>query len=58
MNSILVYMCHELLHEHFPFSIYNENHTHLTYLSSNLIAVALWLMVSYYWYTVQFFIKI
>ena len=58
MNSILVYMGHEILHQYFPFGVYDEKNTHLTFLFSNLISVCIWLLISYYWFSVQFFVKI
>lgn len=58
MNSIIVYVGHELLGDYFPFAVYHQDHTHLTYLTANLMSVSLWLLISYYWAALDFFVKI
>lgn len=58
MNSIIVYVGHELLGDFFPFAVYNQENSHLTYLTANLVAVALWGLISYYWFCIKFFVKI
>ncbi len=58
MNSIVLYMGHEILSDFFPFGVYNQDTNHLTFLTSNLVGVAIWMLISYYWYTVKFFVKI
>lgn len=57
-NSIIVYVGHSLLEGYFPFSVYNQEKTHLTFLASNLVAVSLWILISYYWHCIEFFVKI
>ena len=58
MNSILVYVGSELLEGIFPFGWSGMNGSHLEYLSSNIFSVAIWSLIAYYWYTIQFFVKI
>ena len=58
MNSILVYVGSELLEHYFPFSWEGRENSHLELLSSNLVGVSLWLLISYYWYWIGFFVKI
>jgi len=57
MNSIMVYLGHEILHSYFPFSFHQQKHSHLTFLSSNLLAVGIWVLISYYWFAINFFVK-
>lgn len=56
MNSIFVYVGSEMVRG-FPF-FWDGPHTHLVQLSENLIAVTLWILVSYYCYRIGFFVKI
>lgn len=58
MNSILVYMCSEVFQGFFPFSWTQQNDSHLKLLSANLVAVSVWVLLSYYWYRIGFFVKI
>ena len=58
MNSIIVYMGSELLQNYFPFSWEGQNDSHLNLLAANLVAVSIWLVISYYWYWIGFFVKI
>ena len=58
MNSIIVYMGSELLQNYFPFSWEGQNDSHLNLLAANLVAVSIWLVTSYYWYWIGFFVKI
>ena len=58
MNSIIVYVGHKLVEEHFPFAVYNQENSHLTYLTANLVAVSLWMLIAFYWYSLRFFVKI
>ncbi|KAL5505238.1 hypothetical protein EMCRGX_G006640 [Ephydatia muelleri] len=48
MNSILVYMCSEVFQGFFPFSWTEQNDSHLKLLSANLVAVSVWVLLSYY----------
>jgi heparan-alpha-glucosaminide N-acetyltransferase len=58
MNSILIYVGHSLLGSYMPFSymIYDINHA--TVLTMNVIGVCCWIALSYYCYTIKFFVKI
>ena len=58
MNSIIVYVGSELLHNYFPFSWKEQSDSHLNLLAANLVAVSIWLIISYYWYWIGFFVKI
>ena len=58
MNSIIVYVGSELLQNYFPFSWKEQNDSHLNLLAANLVAVSIWLIISYYWYWIGFFVKI
>ena len=58
MNSIIVYVGHDLLGSFFPFAVYNQEKSHMTFLAANLVAVTLWLLISYYWFSLKFFVKI
>ena len=58
MNSILVYVGSELLEGHFPFGWKGMENSHLEFLASNLISISLWLLIAFYWYTIDFFVKI
>ena len=58
MNSIIVYVGSELLQSYFPFSWEGQNDSHLNLLAANLVAVSIWLIISYYWYWIGFFVKI
>ena len=58
MNSILVYIGSELLEGFFPFGWNGMENTHLEYLASNLISISLWLLIAFYWYSIDFFVKI
>lgn len=58
MNSILVYVGSELLYGYFPFGWKGMRDSHLEYLASNLISVSLWLLIAFYWYSIDFFVKI
>ena len=58
MNSIIVYVGSELLQNYFPFSWKGQSDSHLNLLAANLVAVSIWLIISYYWYWIGFFVKI
>jgi len=57
-NSIIVYVGHTLLGGFFPFYIYQQERSHLTYLTANLVAVGVWMLIAFYWYSIGFFVKI
>ena len=56
MNSIFVYVGSEMVRG-FPF-FWDGPNTHIKLLSENLIAVSLWVAVSYYCYWIGFFVEI
>lgn len=57
MNSILVYAGSETLKGWFPFS-WHAQQLNLYLLAENLTGVALWVIIAYYLYTIDFFVKI
>lgn len=59
MNSILVYVGSEILGRYFPFSWNVSGHVqHAELLAMNLVGTAVWLIISYYLYSIKFFVKI
>jgi len=58
MNSIIVYVGSELLKGYFPFSWQGQYDSHLKLLVANIISVSIWLVISYYFYCIGFFVKI
>ncbi|XP_064387254.1 heparan-alpha-glucosaminide N-acetyltransferase-like isoform X2 [Halichondria panicea] len=58
MNSILVYVSHEVFQDYFPFSWPHQTDTHLIFLSANLVGTGLWMLIAYYCYYIEFFVKI
>ncbi|XP_064388677.1 uncharacterized protein LOC135336731 isoform X2 [Halichondria panicea] len=58
MNSILVYVSHEVFQDYFPFSWPHQTDTHLIFLSANLVGTGLWMLIVYYCYYIEFFVKI
>ena len=58
MNSILVYVSSDIFYNYFPFMWAEQGNSHLNYLSANIVAVVLWILLSYYWYKIDFFVKI
>ena len=58
MNSIIVYVCHEVLEHYFPFSWVGQRDSHLSFLSANLVGTCTWMLIAYYWYLIGFFVKI
>lgn len=57
MNSILVYVGHEMVHKYFPFS-WNASQTQLNILSQSFVGTVLWVIIAYYLFTINFFVKI
>ena len=57
MNSILMYVGHELLSNYFPFT-FNAPETHMGQLAQNLLGASTWLVIAYYCYEIKFFIAI
>ncbi|XP_069064620.1 heparan-alpha-glucosaminide N-acetyltransferase [Pleurodeles waltl] len=59
MNSILVYVGHEILENYFPFSWKMENsQSHAEHLTQNLLATSLWVFIAYVLYKRNIFWKI
>jgi heparan-alpha-glucosaminide N-acetyltransferase len=58
LNSILIYVAHELLWRHFPFSYLTELSDHAKYLQCCIIGVSCWTLVAFYCYKIKFFVKI
>ncbi|XP_068726421.1 heparan-alpha-glucosaminide N-acetyltransferase-like isoform X2 [Montipora capricornis] len=60
MNSIVVYVGSEILNNHFPFSwkVVKSQVQHGELLAMNLVGTTLWIIISYYLYHIQFFVKI
>jgi heparan-alpha-glucosaminide N-acetyltransferase len=66
MNSIVVYMGHEILEEYFPFSWswkaphtrVGEYSTHWTMTASNLIGACWWLVIAFVLFKKKIFIRV
>ncbi|XP_033100089.1 heparan-alpha-glucosaminide N-acetyltransferase-like isoform X2 [Anneissia japonica] len=58
MNSILIYVCHEVFYSYFPLSWAPYKGNHAEYLAMSLLGVSIWVIVAYYFYTIKFFLKI
>ncbi|XP_077574670.1 heparan-alpha-glucosaminide N-acetyltransferase [Stigmatopora nigra] len=59
MNSILVYVGHEVLENYFPFHWRMVNtQSHAEHLTQNLVAVSCWVLISYVLYRKKIFWKI
>lgn len=59
MNSILVYVCHEVLEDYFPFRWHMRNsQSHTEHLIQNLVATSCWVLISYILYRKRIFWKI
>jgi heparan-alpha-glucosaminide N-acetyltransferase len=58
MNSILVYCGHEVLHSFFPFNWELHPPTHSKKLAMNIWGVSCWVIIAYYCYAIDFFVKI
>ncbi|XP_020913771.2 heparan-alpha-glucosaminide N-acetyltransferase [Exaiptasia diaphana] len=59
MNSILLYVGYGILYNRFPFTWKTDEYvTHTEKLSMNLLATALWVLISYYLFQKKFFLKI
>uniref|UniRef100_A0A5F7ZP17 Heparan-alpha-glucosaminide N-acetyltransferase n=1 Tax=Macaca mulatta TaxID=9544 RepID=A0A5F7ZP17_MACMU len=59
MNSILVYVGHEVFENYFPFQWkLKDNQSHKEHLTQNLIATALWVLIAYILYRKKIFWKI
>ena len=58
MNSILIYVGHDLLGSFFPFSYQTDTTSHARQLQMNLIGVCCWAVLGYYFYRIKFFLKV
>ncbi|XP_789038.4 heparan-alpha-glucosaminide N-acetyltransferase isoform X2 [Strongylocentrotus purpuratus] len=58
MNSIAVYCGSEVLGKYFPFCWEPVFNTHAELLAMNVIGASLWVLISYYMYAIDFFVKI
>lgn len=59
MNSILVYVGHEVFEEYFPFRWHMVNsQSHAEHLTQNLVATSCWVFISYVLYRKKIFWKI
>ncbi|XP_039607023.1 heparan-alpha-glucosaminide N-acetyltransferase isoform X1 [Polypterus senegalus] len=59
MNSILVYVGHEVLHNYFPFQWrMSDGQSHAEHLTQNLLATTIWVFIAYLLYRKNIFWKI
>uniref|UniRef100_A0A673FNN0 Uncharacterized protein n=1 Tax=Sinocyclocheilus rhinocerous TaxID=307959 RepID=A0A673FNN0_9TELE len=59
MNSILVYVGHEVFEEYFPFRWKMANsQSHAEHLAQNLVATSIWVIIAYLLYRRKIFWKI
>uniref|UniRef100_I3MTV3 Heparan-alpha-glucosaminide N-acetyltransferase n=1 Tax=Ictidomys tridecemlineatus TaxID=43179 RepID=I3MTV3_ICTTR len=59
MNSILVYVGHEVFEDYFPFQWkLKDNQSHKEHLTQNIVATALWVLIAYILYKKKIFWKI
>lgn len=59
MNSILVYVGHEVFEEYFPFRWKMANsQSHAEHLAQNLLATSIWVFIAYLLYRKKIFWKI
>ncbi|XP_053533647.1 heparan-alpha-glucosaminide N-acetyltransferase [Ictalurus punctatus] len=59
MNSILVYVGHEVFEDYFPFRWKMRNsQSHVEHLTQNLLAMCVWMLISYILYRKKIFWKI
>jgi len=59
MNSILLYVGHEVFSDYVPFSWGITQHdTHMKWIAMNMIGVGYWVLIAYYCYKIKFFLKI
>ncbi|XP_062501623.1 heparan-alpha-glucosaminide N-acetyltransferase-like [Corticium candelabrum] len=57
MNSILVYVGHEMVHRYFPFS-WDAPQEQLDILAQSFVGTCLWVIIAYYLYVIDFFVKV
>ena len=58
LNSILIYMGHEVFQLYFPFSWKGIEVNHAIFLLSNEIGVSVWIAIAFYCHCMKFYIKI
>ena len=58
MNSILLYMGHEICHDYFPFSWKLFTHTHSELLAMNIWGTTLWVIAAYVLFKKRIFLAI
>lgn len=59
MNSILVYVGHEVFAQYFPFSWrMADSQSHAEHLTQNLVATTIWVFISYLLFRKKIFWKI
>eukprot|EP00605_Chrysophyceae_sp_TOSAG23-4_P002998 GSChrysophyteH1.ASY1.ANO1.3303.1 assembled CDS len=58
LNSILLFMAHEIFQEYFPFSWQLQYPSHASLLFMNIVGASLWALIARYLYSVKFFLKI
>ncbi|XP_064441523.1 heparan-alpha-glucosaminide N-acetyltransferase isoform X3 [Mirounga angustirostris] len=59
MNSILVYVGHEVFENYFPFQWkLQDNQSHKEHLTQNIVATAIWVLIAYILYKKKVFWKI
>ncbi len=59
MNSILLYVGHEVFADYVPFSWGLTQHDgHDKWLAMNLLGVTYWVLIAYYCFRIKFFLKI
>ncbi|XP_033100076.1 heparan-alpha-glucosaminide N-acetyltransferase-like [Anneissia japonica] len=58
MNSIFLYIGHEVFSGYFPFSWKPFVGNHAEYLAMSLIGASIWVLIAFYLFKVNFFLKI
>jgi heparan-alpha-glucosaminide N-acetyltransferase len=58
MNSIMIYMGHQLLQEYMPFSYEIDHFNHGSLLLCHTMGTFAWVLIAYYCYINDFFIKV
>lgn len=58
MNSIALYMGHELLSDRFPFTFNTDASDHGMLLLRNVVGVGAWVLIAVYMHSIDFFVKI
>ncbi|XP_071495380.1 heparan-alpha-glucosaminide N-acetyltransferase-like [Diadema antillarum] len=58
MNSIAAYCGSEVMASYFPFTWDPVYGTHAELLAMDVLATSLWVLITYYMYTIKFFVKV